>query len=160
MLTHEDIEEILRLLDATPVDELELQTEHFKLTLRRSASERGSWTQEHQTRGEPRLLAGSATEAASVATAPVPSAPALPGTLEVRAPLLGTFYRSPKPGVAPFVAVGSRVGANTVVAIIETMKLMNSVYAGVDGQVSEICVADGAAVERDQVLMRLAAPKS
>ncbi|MGH8230239.1 MAG: acetyl-CoA carboxylase biotin carboxyl carrier protein [Steroidobacteraceae bacterium] len=159
MLTHEDIEEILRLLDATPVDELELETEHFKLSLRRSASERGSWTQEHQTRGEPRVLATSAAETSSVTTAPAPSAPAMAGSLEVRAPLLGTFYRSPKPGVAPFVAVGTRVGANTVVAIIETMKLMNSVYAGVDGQVIEICVADGAAVERDQVLMRLTPPK-
>ncbi|HEY3730810.1 MAG TPA: biotin/lipoyl-containing protein [Steroidobacteraceae bacterium] len=159
MLTHEDIEEILRLLDATPVDELELETEHFKLILRRSASERGGWTQEHETRGEPRVLAAAA-EASSAQSAPAPSAPAVAGALEVRAPLLGTFYRSPKPGVAPFVAVGTRVGTNTVVAIIETMKLMNSVYAGVDGQVIEICVADGTAVERDQVLMRLAPPKS
>jgi acetyl-CoA carboxylase biotin carboxyl carrier protein len=160
MLTHEDIEEILRLLDATPVDELELETEHFKLSLRRSASERGGWTQEHQTRAEPRVLASAVADASSAQSAPPPPAPAVAGTLEVRAPLLGTFYRSPKPGVAPFVAVGTRVGANTVVAIIETMKLMNSVYAGADGQIIEICVADGTAVERDQVLMRLAPPRS
>jgi acetyl-CoA carboxylase biotin carboxyl carrier protein len=159
MLTHEDIEEILRLLDATPVDELELETEHFKLTLRRSPSERGGWTQEHQTRSEPRVLAAAA-QASAGSAAPAPVRSAVAGALEVRAPLLGTFYRSPKPGVAPFVAIGSRVGTNTVVAIIETMKLMNSVYAGVEGQVIELCVADGDAVERDQVLMRLAPLKS
>ncbi|HEY1724987.1 MAG TPA: biotin/lipoyl-containing protein [Steroidobacteraceae bacterium] len=162
MLTHEDIEEILRLLDATPVDELELETEHFKLTLRRSPSERGGWTQEHQTRSEPRVLAAAApaAQASAGSAAPAPVRSAVAGALEVRAPLLGTFYRSPKPGVAPFVAIGSRVGTNTVVAIIETMKLMNSVYAGVEGQVIELCVADGDAVERDQVLMRLAPLKS
>lgn len=61
----------------------------------------------------------------------------------VRAPLPGTFYRAPRPGAEPFVQVGSRVGADTVVGIVETMKLMNSVTAGVAGVVAEICVGNG-----------------
>lgn len=178
MLTHEDVEEILRLLDATPLDELELETEHFKLTLRRSASGRG-WTQERQTRGAPNVLAPAAPEAPAAAaatatagvTAPAaglsaspsasaPAAPTLNGALEIRSPLIGSFYRAPKPGAAPFVDVGTLVAADTVVAIIETMKLMNSVYAGVAGRVVEICIDDGGVVEQHQVLMRLAPPES
>jgi len=61
----------------------------------------------------------------------------------VRAPLPGTFYRAPRPGAEAFVQVGSRVGADTVVGIVETMKLMNSVTAGVAGVVAEICVGNG-----------------
>jgi acetyl-CoA carboxylase biotin carboxyl carrier protein len=172
MLTHEDVEEILRLLDATPVDEFELETGHFKLTLRRSAAGAGRWTQEHQTGGAANMLAAAGsgptltTPAAAPAAAPVTAAapvaaptagaaPAADGQLEIRAPLVGSFYRAPKPGAAPFVEIGSSVGPDTVVAIIETMKLMNSVYAGAAGRVSEICIGDGGFVEQHQVLMRL-----
>jgi biotin carboxyl carrier protein len=60
----------------------------------------------------------------------------------VRAPLPGTFYRAPRPGAAPFVEVGSRVGADTVVGIVETMKLFNSVTAGAVGTVADICLGN------------------
>ena len=63
MLTHEDVEEILRLLDATPVDEFELQTEHFKLTLRRAPAGHGGWTQERHTHAVPDMLAAAAPSA-------------------------------------------------------------------------------------------------
>jgi acetyl-CoA carboxylase biotin carboxyl carrier protein len=70
-----------------------------------------------------------------------------------RAPLLGTFYRAPRPGAAPYVEVGDDVETDTVVGIIETMKLMNSVEAGVRGRVVEIRVANAAFADRDTVLM-------
>jgi acetyl-CoA carboxylase biotin carboxyl carrier protein len=76
---------------------------------------------------------------------------------EVRAPLLGTFYRAPQPGAPPYVEIGSQVAADTVVAIIETMKLMNPVHAGTAGTVSEICLDDGQFAEQDAVLMRVSA---
>jgi acetyl-CoA carboxylase biotin carboxyl carrier protein len=60
----------------------------------------------------------------------------------VRAPLPGTFYRAPRPGAAAFVEVGSRVGADTVVGIVETMKLFNSVTAGAVGTVADICLGN------------------
>ena len=75
--------------------------------------------------------------------------------VEVCTPIVGTFYRAPKPGAAPFVEVGSRVQSDTVVGIVETMKLMNSAYAGTRGEVLEICVGDGQFVEQGQVLLRL-----
>jgi acetyl-CoA carboxylase biotin carboxyl carrier protein len=71
--------------------------------------------------------------------------------------MLGTFYRSPKPGAAPFVDVGSDVAEDTVVAIIEVMKLMNTVRAGVRGTITEILPADGTLVEYGQTLMRVRA---
>jgi acetyl-CoA carboxylase biotin carboxyl carrier protein len=74
---------------------------------------------------------------------------------EVTAPLLGTFYRAPKPGAAPFVEVGSMVEADTIVGILEVMKLMNTVRAGVSGRVSEIGARDGALVEFGEILMRV-----
>jgi acetyl-CoA carboxylase biotin carboxyl carrier protein len=65
------------------------------------------------------------------------------GLAVVAAPLPGTFYRAPRPGADPFVGVGDAVGADTVVAIVETMKLMNSVHAGTAGRVARICVDNG-----------------
>jgi biotin carboxyl carrier protein len=69
--------------------------------------------------------------------------------------LLGIFHRAPKPGASPFVEVGSRVEEQTVIGIIEVMKLMNSVQAGVKGEVVEILIENGAAVEYGQILMRV-----
>jgi acetyl-CoA carboxylase biotin carboxyl carrier protein len=75
------------------------------------------------------------------------------GVRAVRAPLPGTFYRAPMPGAPPFVEVGRRVEPDTVVGIVETMKLMNSVPAGVSGTVAEILLANAEFAERDAVLM-------
>jgi acetyl-CoA carboxylase biotin carboxyl carrier protein len=75
--------------------------------------------------------------------------------LQVPSPLLGIFHRAPKPGASPFVEVGSRVEEQTVIGIIEVMKLMNSVQAGVKGEVVEILIENGAAVEYGQILMHV-----
>jgi acetyl-CoA carboxylase biotin carboxyl carrier protein len=73
----------------------------------------------------------------------------------VRSPMVGTFYRSPMPGEPPFVEVGQAVEPDTVVCIIEVMKLMNSIEAGVRGTVREIFVANGTAVDAGEVLMAI-----
>jgi acetyl-CoA carboxylase biotin carboxyl carrier protein len=155
-LTNDDVQEILRLLDASPFDELILQTERFKLTLRKSSA--GGWTQERQTLAPARSspAAHAATRTIGESAPPPPSPAASAGALEIRPPIMGTFYRAPKPGAAPFVDIGSRVEPETVVGIVETMKLMNSVYAGAHGTVIEICAANGELVDAQHVLMRLA----
>ena len=76
----------------------------------------------------------------------------------MRAPMVGTFYRAPKPGAPPFVEIGAEVGEDTVIGIIETMKLMNSASAGARGKIVAILVANGEIVEAGQVIMRLAGP--
>ncbi len=79
------------------------------------------------------------------------------GLVAVRAPLPGTFYRAPRPGAAPFVEVGSRVDADTVIGIVETMKLMNSVHAGVAGVVAGFCVANAEFAAQGAALLRVRA---
>lgn len=156
-LTNEDVNEILQLLDAGPFNELNLQTLRFKLQLRRGSD--GMWMQEEQVLSAPNLLSPATTAAVPAGDA----AHALQESrhaetdhlVSVRTPLLGTFYRAPKPGAPAFVEVGSHVEPDTLVGIVETMKLMNSVYAGTTGKVVEICAKDAATVEHDEVLMRI-----
>ncbi|WBB52646.1 acetyl-CoA carboxylase biotin carboxyl carrier protein [Verrucosispora sp. WMMD573] len=84
-----------------------------------------------------------------------PSA-AIPATrMSVHSPMVGTFYRSPQPGAAPFVAVGDLVRPGQVVGIVEAMKLMNEIVADRPGRVAEVLVADGQPVEYDQPLVAL-----
>ena len=162
-LSHEDVQDILALLDSLPYDDVTLETSRFSLRLRRAGD--GIWAQESQLLSEP-VPAGPDSQVPVPAPAPAPEQepqpPAGPGQdphagglLEIQAPLLGTFYRAPEPGAAPFVDTGSTVAEDTVVAIIETMKLMNAVHAGVTGTVAEICLADGQFAPQGTVLMRV-----
>ena len=75
------------------------------------------------------------------------------GSVAVPAPLLGIFYRAPRPGEPPFVAVGSKVSPDTIIGIIEVMKLMNTVRAGVSGEVLRIDARDGELVEFGESLL-------
>ncbi|MEU8261856.1 acetyl-CoA carboxylase biotin carboxyl carrier protein [Micromonospora sp. NPDC048999] len=86
-----------------------------------------------------------------------PAAEAVPGPdrLAVRAPVVGTFYRAPEPGAAPFVTVGDPVRPGQVIGIVEAMKLMNEVTADQAGRVVEVLVEDGKPVEYDQPLLAL-----
>jgi len=162
-LSNEDVQDILRLLDTLPFDELTLETSRFTLRLQRTPD--GGWAQETHVPARP-APADPAAPSPGPAQAPGPATP-VPGPAaappagpledvrEVRAPLPGTFYRAPQPGAPPYVDTGSRVTADTVVAIIETMKLMNPVYAGTAGTVSEICLDDGQFAEAGTVLIRV-----
>ncbi len=163
-LTNEDVADVLALLDSLPYDELDLQTARFRLILRRTPD---GWTQSAESLSAPTVLeaapggsdgvrgASAPSIGAGGAHAPVSDGGA--GLVAVRAPLPGTFYRAPRPGAAPFVEVGSRVGADTVVGIVETMKLMNSVTAGVDGTVAEICLGNAEFAAHGAMLLRIRA---
>ncbi|MEU2610093.1 acetyl-CoA carboxylase biotin carboxyl carrier protein [Micromonospora sp. NPDC007271] len=87
--------------------------------------------------------------------APVAETATAPDRPAVRAPVVGTFYRAPEPGAAPFVAVGDLVRPGQVVGIVEAMKLMNEVTADQAGRVVEVLVEDGKPVEYDQPLLAL-----
>lgn len=144
--THDDVQEILRLLESSRFDELTLDTGRYTLTLRREGPGADDWTQETTTRG-------AAAEITSAAPAAIAAAPLPEGHVAIRSPLPGTFYRAPKPGEPPFVEVGSEVGPDTVIGIVETMKLMNSVPAGTHGTIAEIRIANATPVARDEVLL-------
>ncbi len=131
-------------------------SEQRPLRLRRKP---GGWTEEHEVRGEARLLAARAAAEPQSDGERDPGAAGEDGRRErlhpVRAPLPGVFYRAPKPGAPPFVDVGDHVEADTVVAILETMKLMNPVRAGTAGTVAEFAVADSAPAVQGAVLLWL-----
>jgi acetyl-CoA carboxylase biotin carboxyl carrier protein len=147
-LTAADVAEIMRLVEQSTFDELTLEVDGIKLNLKRG----GAVTSTPSGFASPAHVTPP-TPAAAVAT--VTPAVLDPNTHEVASPLLGTFYRAPKPGAPPFVESGSVVEPDTVIAIIEVMKLMNTVRAGVRGTVTEILVSDGALVEYEQTLMRI-----
>jgi len=157
-LTNEDVADILAVLDSLPYDELDLQTPRFRLTLRRAAG--GGWSEESQVLADPVPVtpADNGSPAARQAPQPPPEAGLTgaddgAGLVAVVAPLPGTFYRAPRPGAAPFVEVGDQVGEDTVVAIVETMKLMNSVHAGTRGRVARICLENAELAAQGVALM-------
>jgi biotin carboxyl carrier protein len=89
------------------------------------------------------------------ADAPVEVTPETDGLVTIESPMLGTFYRAEAPGQPSFVEVGSRVESDTTVCIIEVMKMMNSVPAGVAGTVAEICAENGELVEYGAPLFKV-----
>lgn len=146
-LTRDDIDYILKLVDGSDFDELTLEMGDLKLELRKPGAGAASTKVP-----APAAPATSATPP----TAKAPTPPELAGEgLDVPAPLLGVFYHAPKPGAAPFVAVGDRVQPDSVIGIIEVMKLMNQVTAGVTGLVTEIVAPNGEMVEHGQPLIRV-----
>jgi acetyl-CoA carboxylase biotin carboxyl carrier protein len=146
-LTAADVAELMRLVEQSGFDELTLEMDGLKISLRRGMAPESS--------SNPVPLAPAAAGPDSPGARPAPSVSVDPNVHEVASPLLGTFYRAPKPGAAPFVEVGAQVAEDTVVAIIEVMKLMNTVRAGVRGTVTEILLADGQLAEYGETLMRV-----
>jgi acetyl-CoA carboxylase biotin carboxyl carrier protein len=101
----------------------------------------------------PRAAASAAP--AEAAPAAAPAAPAGPALVDVKSPMVGTFYRSPAPEAPSYVEVGSRVARGQTLCILEAMKLMNELPTDVAGVVREICVENGEPVEYGQVLFRI-----
>jgi acetyl-CoA carboxylase biotin carboxyl carrier protein len=149
-LTAKDVAEIMRLLDQSGFDSLSLEIDGVKLNLQRGSAVpvRPSAAPAEAPRPvqEPQHAQSASRKG---------KPPSEPGLAEVASPLLGIFYRAPKPGEPPFVEVGSKVNEETVIGIVEVMKLMNSVHAGVKGEVIEILAANAALVEYGEVLLRV-----
>jgi acetyl-CoA carboxylase biotin carboxyl carrier protein len=143
-LTDDDVREILRLIDESEVEELRIETETFSL---------------HVVRGDG-VPASEAAPAAPVpaeppAEPPPPAAPPAGELVMIAAPMLGTFYRAEAPGATPYVDVGSRVEPDSVVCLIEVMKMMNAVPAGVAGTVVEVCADNAQLVEYGAPLFQI-----
>ena len=147
-LSDDDVREILRIIDESDVDELQIETPAFSLHINRSAAGVGAPPL------APRGVQG-AGERAPAPAAPAPRGEPADGSVTIPSPMLGTFYRAESPGAAPFVEVGVTVTPDTTVGIIEVMKMMNSVPAGVAGVVSEVLAENAALVEYGQPLLRV-----
>jgi acetyl-CoA carboxylase biotin carboxyl carrier protein len=144
-LTDDDVREILRIIDESELDELRIETDGLLLHVLRGGT---------PPPGEAADEARPEAVAEPVVTPAVEDETAGDG-LTIASPMLGTFYRAPAPGAAPFVDVGASVEADTIVCIIEVMKMMNSVPAGVVGTIAEIHVENAELVEHGQPLFRV-----
>lgn len=148
-LTPDDVRDVLRVLDSSGLDELHLELADLTLTVRREGA--AGWTAEQQVVRAP-VVEQAAAPVAAARSAPA-RADVAEGLVAVHPPLLGTFYRAPQPGAPPFVDVGDQVTEETVVGVVETMKMMTPVHAGVRGTVVEFRLGNGEFAEADAVLL-------
>jgi acetyl-CoA carboxylase biotin carboxyl carrier protein len=151
-LTDDDVREILRIIDESDLDELQIETEGFSLHVHK-----GSAAVEDARSGTDReaRVPERASPPAAHPPAPQPPTPQSNGLQTIASPMLGTFYRAEAPGAAAFVEVGAQVEPETTVCIIEVMKMMNSVPAGLSGTIAEIVCENGALVEYGEPLFRV-----
>lgn len=155
--TNDDIEQILNVIDRLNDVEIRLETDNLKLHVRKFSGERSpsqlaltrQETQAERPASPPALPAAVPASAGREASEPSSN------TIVIRAPMLGRFYRAPSPAEPPFVEVGTRVGQEDTVCLIEVMKLFKTVSASVSGVISAISVEDGAMVEYNQVLFEV-----
>jgi acetyl-CoA carboxylase biotin carboxyl carrier protein len=162
-LTDEDVREILRIIDESALTELHIETEGFALHVRKGPRDVADV-------GPPLGPAEVAGESTRARGGPTPSTPASPdeahsltekptarddGLATITAPMLGTFYRAEAPGKPPFVEVGQQVEPDTIVCIIEVMKMMNSITAGVSGTIAAVVPENAELVEYGQPLFRV-----
>jgi len=142
-----DIKAIIDLMKKNSISEFELERQDFKIKLKRGA---GTVAQSEEV---------SAPSAASqiAAGANLIALPVAPtnGEAEIKSPMIGTFYRAPSPEAANYVEIGAEVGPETVVCLIEAMKVMNEIKAEVKGIVTQILVENAKPVEFGQPIFKI-----
>ncbi|HZG58056.1 acetyl-CoA carboxylase biotin carboxyl carrier protein [Paenibacillus sp.] len=157
MLKLSEIKELIKLVDGTSIQQLEIENEHGKLSIKKQDA------QVVHAAVPPQPVAAISAAAAPAPAAPQPAAPSSPTPAPAAAaadadlhrivsPMVGTFYAAPSPDAPPFVKVGDVVKEKTVVCIVEAMKLMNDIEAEVSGQIVEVLVENGQLVEYGQPL--------
>ncbi|WP_199622804.1 acetyl-CoA carboxylase biotin carboxyl carrier protein [Paenibacillus alkalitolerans] len=161
-----EIKELIKLVDSTSIQELQIENENGKLTIRKpepKAADAAAVAQ-HAVFAQPAYVPApvSVPQQTAVHTSALPAAQQLPEAKAEQAdnadlhrivsPMVGTFYAASSPGADAYVKVGDTVNEKTVVCIVEAMKLMNEIEAEVKGQIVEILVENGQLVEYGQPL--------
>ena len=148
-----DIKAIIDLMRKNSVTEFELEKDDFKIRLKRGANGTGPAA----ASDDPPVLTYAPSPAGGVAVpapAPAPQVP-VSNELEIKSPMIGTFYRAPSPESAPYIEVGAEVQPETVVCIIEAMKVMNEIKAEAKGVVTQVMVENAKPVEFGQALFKI-----
>jgi len=143
-----DIKAIIDLMKKNSISEFELERQDFKIKLKRGATAPAQF--------EENLTLMPAVGAPTMAPAAIPAPhSATNGEMEIKSPMIGTFYRAPSPEAASYVEVGSEVNTDTVVCIIEAMKVMNEIKAEVRGVITQILVENAKPVEFGQPMFKI-----
>ena len=149
-----DIKAIIDLMKKNSVSEFELEKQDFKIRLKRGMSA-GGGGMSPSDESQPMIAYAPAPLALPGGNAPSVAPPAAASADgEIKSPMIGTFYRSPSPDSAEYVEVGSEVNPDTVVCIIEAMKVMNEIKAEVRGVVTQVLVESAKPVEFGQPLFK------
>ena len=147
------IKQVVDLMKRSELSEFELEEEGFKLRMSRKS-------------GETQIIQAAPVAAAPIAAAAPAAAASLPaaqdapaaeeaGIAVIKSPMVGTFYTAASPESPPFVKVGSKVGSDSIVCIIEAMKVMNEIQSEISGAITEVLVEDGDAIEYGQPLFKV-----
>ena len=152
-----DIKAIIDLMKKNSISEFELEKQEFKIRLKRTNG--GHIAEEGGPHYMPQMMPMQALQAPGQmgqgAPASAPGTGASSGELEIKSPMVGTFYRAPSPEAANYVEVGTEVGPDTVVCIIEAMKVMNEIKAEVRGVITQAAVENARPVEFGQPLFKI-----
>ena len=149
-----DIKAIIDLMKKNSVTEFELERQDFKIRLKRGTNGPSSTPGTEDAQVISYVPPTVAIQAPAMIPAQAPAPPPSP-ELEIKSPMIGTYYHAPSPEAAPYVEVGSEVNPETVVCIIEAMKVMNEIKAEAKGTVTAVLVENGKPVEFGQPLFKL-----
>jgi acetyl-CoA carboxylase biotin carboxyl carrier protein len=144
-----DIKAIIDLMKKNSISEFEMEKADFKIKLKRGG---GGAVLVSPTDDQPAMLLAPTAPASQAAP---PAAPTASNDDEIKSPMIGTFYRSPSPESGPYVEVGSEVNPDTVVCIIEAMKVMNEIKAEAKGVITQVLVDNAKPVEFGQPLFKI-----
>ena len=156
-----EIQDLIKFVAKSGVSEVEIENKDFKITIKTPPHKKGKFLVEAQAevQGQIAVPAAATTHPLPVANTETPTA-SVDGTDEddskyitIKSPMIGTFYRKPSPDKPNFVNVGEDIGEDTIVCMIEAMKLFNEIEAEITGKVVKILVDDGSPVEYDQPLL-------
>jgi acetyl-CoA carboxylase biotin carboxyl carrier protein len=157
------VKKLIEMIDESTVDSVEITSDKgMKIRISKSPQQRGVQMAAPMpmpamvaAAHAPRLSPAQGMPAITDGDVAPPPEPAKPTGLEVKSPMVGTYYKSPEPGAKAYVAVGDRVTKGQIVCIIEAMKIMNEIESEYSGIVREILVQDSAPVEYGQVLFKI-----
>jgi len=155
MIDIRKLKELVRLMVENDLTELDLRDEQETVTVKRPGLHVAPQVMAPQMMAPAMHAAPSAAAAAPVASAPAAATPVAEKLPSIDSPMVGTFYATPGPDKAPFVSVGSKVGPDTTVCLIEAMKIFNEIKAETSGTVEEVLVKSGQPVEFGQPLYRI-----
>lgn len=146
-----DIKAIIDLMKKNSISEFELERQDFKIKLKRG----GGAVVSYDESGMAMPVANTAPAIGFPAVAPLPTPASASNEVEIKSPMIGTFYRAPSPESVNYVEVGSEVNGDTVVCLIEAMKVMNEIKAEAKGIITEILVDNAKPVEFGQPIFKI-----
>jgi acetyl-CoA carboxylase biotin carboxyl carrier protein len=154
------VKKLIEMLDQSNVDSIEISTDKgVRIRLSKSPATRGAVAVAAPVpvvaAEPPRLTPTGGIAAVPEPAAASPAPPPAPKYLELKSPMVGTFYSAPEPGAKPYVSIGDRIKKGQVLCIIEAMKIMNEIESEFDGVVREILADNSHPVEYGQVLFRV-----